>query len=40
VAITATQLGFTFGNIKTALDVDYALDRLEDGHQRRPDHDK
>ncbi len=28
VAITATQLGFTFGNIATALDVDRALDRL------------
>ena len=34
VAITATQLGFTFGNVQTALDVDYALDRLGDGHLR------
>lgn len=29
VAITATQLGLTLGNIKTALDVDRALDMLE-----------
>lgn len=28
VAITATQLGFTFGSVLTALDVDRALDRL------------
>ncbi len=32
VAITATQLGFTFGKVQTALDVDYALDRFGDGH--------
>ena len=38
VAITATQLGFTFGNTKTALDVDYALDLLGDRHPRRPGH--
>jgi rsbT antagonist protein RsbS len=37
VAITATQLGFTFGNVKTALDVDFALDRLGVGNQRRPE---
>ncbi len=35
VAITATQLGFTFGNARTALDVDFALDRLEENRQRR-----
>jgi rsbT antagonist protein RsbS len=35
VAITATQLGFTFGNVKTALDVDFALDRLGDGKAQR-----
>jgi hypothetical protein len=38
VAITATQLGLTFGGVITALDVDTALDRFErateegDGH--------
>ncbi len=36
VAITATQLGFTFGKTQTALDVDYALDRLGNGHFGRP----
>ncbi len=35
VAITATQLGFTLGNVMTALDVDRALDLLADAHQRR-----
>lgn len=30
VAITATQLGLTLGNLKTALDVDRALDMLEE----------
>ncbi len=35
VAITATQLGFTFGKVQTALDVDYALDRLGDGQPGR-----
>ncbi len=35
VAITATQLGFTFGNVLTALDVDYALDYLGDAHRGR-----
>jgi rsbT antagonist protein RsbS len=29
VAITATQLGFSLGNVVTALDVDSALDRLD-----------
>lgn len=29
VAITATQLGLTLGNLQTALDVDRALDMLE-----------
>ena len=38
VAITATQLGFTFGNVATALDVDFALDRLGDDRLRRPGH--
>lgn len=33
VAITATQLGLTLGNIKTALDVDRALDLLEELHE-------
>jgi len=28
VAITATQLGFTLNNVKTALDVDRAMDKL------------
>jgi rsbT antagonist protein RsbS len=39
VAITATQLGFTFGSILTALDVDRALDRLgiDKRHQRPGD---
>ncbi len=32
VAMTATQLGFNFGKTQTALDVDYALDRLGNGH--------
>ena len=31
VAITITQLGVTLGNPLTALDVDRALDRLEEG---------
>lgn len=31
VAITATQLGLTFGNIGTALDVDTAFDIFEKG---------
>src|SRR5512143_815757 len=35
VAITATQLGFTFGNVRTALDVDYAFDRLGVGKLQR-----
>ncbi len=35
VAITATQLGFNFGNVETALDVDFALDRLEGDRIRR-----
>lgn len=35
VAITATQLGFTFGRAQTALDVDYALDRLGNGYMGR-----
>ena len=30
VAITATQLGFTLGHVITALDVDRALDILDD----------
>jgi rsbT antagonist protein RsbS len=30
VAITATQLGLTLGNLMTALDVDRALDMLND----------
>ncbi|MDT8447641.1 MAG: STAS domain-containing protein [bacterium] len=29
VAVTATQLGLTFGDIDTELDVDSALDRME-----------
>jgi rsbT antagonist protein RsbS len=39
VAITATQLGFTFGNVRTALDVDYALDLIGKDHSRRPNDD-
>ena len=35
VAITATQLGLTFGSAMTALDVDRALDMLSDARQRR-----
>jgi rsbT antagonist protein RsbS len=31
VAITATELGFTLGTVRTALTVDRALDRLADG---------
>jgi rsbT antagonist protein RsbS len=38
VAITATQLGFTFGNVRTALDVDYALDLLGEDRTRRSNH--
>jgi rsbT antagonist protein RsbS len=33
VAITATQLGLTLGKLKTALDVDRALDLLEELHE-------
>lgn len=29
IAVTATELGFTFGGIDTALDTDAALDMLE-----------
>ncbi|MEP7358539.1 MAG: STAS domain-containing protein [Anaerolineales bacterium] len=35
VAITATQLGFTLGHVATALDVDRALDLLQDGRRWR-----
>jgi rsbT antagonist protein RsbS len=35
VAITATQLGFTLGNVMTALDVDRALDILSDPPRRK-----
>jgi rsbT antagonist protein RsbS len=35
VAITATQLGFTLGNVITALDVDRALDILENGSKKQ-----
>jgi len=35
VAITATQLGLTFGKITTALDVDRALDILESSLSER-----
>ena len=35
VAITATQLGLTFGNILSALDVERALDALERAYPRR-----
>ena len=34
VAITATQLGFTFGRVRTALDVDRALTLLNEEHLR------
>jgi rsbT antagonist protein RsbS len=34
VAITATQLGFTFGNVRTALDVDQALTLLNKEQRR------
>jgi rsbT antagonist protein RsbS len=34
VAITATQLGFTFGRVHTALDVDRALTLLNEEHRR------
>jgi Anti-anti-sigma regulatory factor (antagonist of anti-sigma factor) len=34
VAITATQLGFTFGTVQTALDVDRGLTLLNDLQQR------
>ena len=37
VAITITQLGVTLGNPLTALDVDRALDRLEEGKGGRSD---
>jgi rsbT antagonist protein RsbS len=40
VAITATQLGFTFGNVRTALDVDLALDLIGEDHSRRSNHDR
>ena len=33
VAITATQLGLTLGNLNTALDVDRALDMMEDTNE-------
>jgi rsbT antagonist protein RsbS len=36
VAITATQLGFTLGNVMTALDVDLALDYLDVIPKRSP----
>lgn len=35
VAITATQLGFTLGNVLTALDVDRAIDILANASQRK-----
>jgi rsbT antagonist protein RsbS len=35
VAITATQLGLSFGNLLTSLDVDTALHLLEYDHGRR-----
>ena len=35
VAITATQLGFTLGNVLTALDVDHALDLLTNLQQKK-----
>lgn len=35
VAITATQLGFTLGSVITALDVDRALDVLENGSKKQ-----
>jgi len=35
VAITATQLGLVFGDLRTALDVDRALDMLRDAPSRR-----
>ena len=35
VAITATQLGLTFGNIKTTLDVDRALTIMEERQSGR-----
>ena len=35
VAITATQLGFTLGSVITALDVDRALDILENGSKKQ-----
>jgi rsbT antagonist protein RsbS len=34
VAITATQLGFTFGRVHTALDVDRGLSLLNEEHGR------
>lgn len=34
VAITATQLGLTFGRIRTALDVERALDMLIEGSEK------
>ncbi|HXT37712.1 MAG TPA: STAS domain-containing protein [Chloroflexota bacterium] len=35
VAITASQLGFTLGNVLTALDLDRALDLLADPSRER-----
>ena len=35
VAITATQLGFTLSNVMTALDVDRALDILNNATRRK-----
>lgn len=35
VAITASQLGFTLGNVLTALDLDRALDLLADPRRER-----
>jgi len=35
VAITATQLGLTFGRVSTALDVENALDMLQASNTRR-----
>jgi rsbT antagonist protein RsbS len=39
VAITATQLGLTLGNVLTALDVDRALDMLNDALDERGGYD-
>lgn len=35
VAITATQIGLTLGNIETALNVDKALDMVSNGSRRK-----